>query len=75
MTVGGTTYFFGSVYGIHTDLGGGWTRVRFSGSEPGAGGFGGVIEAIAILVDEEGQSVLDNIDVDGTLIGKPGNAR
>lgn len=83
VTVGGTLYFFGSIYGTHTDLGNGWVRVRFNGTEPGAGGFGGIIDSIAIVADEgtdivgqgiPGQSVLDNIDVNGVLIGKPGNA-
>ncbi len=83
VVVGGTRYFFGCIYGTHTDLGNGWTRVRFNGTEPGAGGFGGVIESIAIVADEgtditgqgtPGQSVIDNIDVNGTLIGKPGNS-
>jgi hypothetical protein len=81
--VGGTRYFFGCIYGVHTDLGNGWIRVRFNGSEPGAGGFDGIIESISIVADEgtditgqgaAGQSVLDNIDVNGTLIGKPGNS-
>jgi hypothetical protein len=83
VTVGSTLYYFGCVYGTHTDLGNGWIRVRFNGSEPGAGGFGGIIASISIVADEgtdilgqgtPGQSVLDNIDVNGVLIGNPGNA-
>ena len=54
----------------------GWTRYRFSNAQafppitPGA-----VVSSIAIVFDEEGSVVIDNIDVNGTLIGKPGNAK
>ncbi len=91
VTIGDKLYFFGCAYGTHTDLGNGWVQVRFSdkdaypqvGGTPG-GAFGGVIKSITIIADEgtditgqgtPGQSVIDNIDVNGTLIGKPGKSR
>ena len=54
----------------------GWTRFRFSDAQafppisPAA-----TISSITVLFDEEGSVVIDNIDVNGTLIGKPGNAK
>jgi hypothetical protein len=54
----------------------GWTRYRFSNAQafppisPTA-----TIESISIVFDEEGSVVIDNIDVNGALIGKPGNAK
>ena len=54
----------------------GWTRFRFSDAQafppidPNA-----TINSIAIVFDEQGSAVIDNIDVNGTLIGKPGNAK
>src|SRR5690349_4429697 len=54
----------------------GWTRFRFSNAQalppidPNA-----TINSIAVLFDEEGSAVIDNIDVNGTLMGKPGNAK
>jgi hypothetical protein len=33
----------------------------------------GTIEYVEAIADEQGQSVLDNIDVDGTTIGRAGN--
>jgi len=51
-----------------TDLGNGWSRVRFDLT-----GITGTIEYLEVIADEQGQSVLDDIDVNGTLIGKAGN--
>jgi|ERR1051326_2292805 hypothetical protein len=54
----------------------GWTRFRFSNAQafppidPNA-----TINSITVLFDEEGSAVIDNIDVNGTLMGKPGNAK
>ena len=54
----------------------GWTTFRFSDAQafppidPNA-----TINSIAIVFDEEGSVVIDNIDVNGTLMGKPGNAK
>lgn len=67
-----------------------WTRVRFTNADafPSDGvtpfpGFGNVqVTGIDIVFDEgtdlpgnNGYAVLDNIDVNGTLIGKPGAAK
>jgi hypothetical protein len=54
----------------------GWTTYRFSPTQafpPITAG--ATINSIAVLFDEEGSVVIDNIDVNGTLIGKPGNAK
>jgi hypothetical protein len=75
-TTAGTYYFFGCTYGTHTDLGNGWTRVRFANADaqPADGvtafpGFGSTtVTGIEIVQDEEGQALLDNIDINGTLI-------
>jgi hypothetical protein len=78
-TTAGTYYFFGCSYGVHTSLGNGWTRVLFSNADaaPAGGatvfpGFGNaVVTRIEIVMDEEGKTKLDNIDVNGILVGKP----
>jgi hypothetical protein len=87
-TTAGTYFFFGCAYGVHTVAGSGWTRVRFGNADafPADGvtafpGFGtAVVTGIDIVFDEgtdvgPGFAMLDNIDVNGTLIGKPGNAK
>jgi hypothetical protein len=89
-TTTGTYYFFGCVYGTHTPSteDPDWTRVRFSNADafPADGvtpwpGFGSVtVTGIDIVFDEgtevgPGFAYLDNIDVNGTLIGKPGAAQ
>jgi hypothetical protein len=51
-----------------SDLGNGWSQVRFALT-----GITGAIQSIEVIADEQGQSVLDNLDVNGALIGKPGN--
>lgn len=85
-TTAGTYYFFGCTYGVHTALEENWVEVRFRDSDayPADGvtafpGFGHVtMTAIEIVFDEgtdggaEGFVYLDNIDVNGVLIGKPG---
>lgn len=54
----------------------GWTTYRFSDAQafppidPNA-----TVSSIAIVFDEQGSVVIDNIDVNGTLMGKPGNAK
>jgi hypothetical protein len=78
-TTAGTYYFFGCTYGTHTDLGNGWTRVRFNNADayPADGvttfpGFASTtVTGVQVVQDEEGQALLDNIDVNGTLIGSP----
>jgi hypothetical protein len=56
-----------------------WTRVRFDPQNPSQA-FPPVsptatINSITLIDDEQGQSVVDNIDVNGTLIDKPGNSK
>ena len=85
-TTTGVYYFFGCAYGTHTldTPAQGWTRVRFSNADayPSDGvtpfpGFGNVqVTGIDIVFDEGPASIyLDNIDVNGSLIGKPGLAK
>lgn len=89
-TADGTYYFFGCTYGTHTvsTENSNWTRVRFNDSDAvqvGATpwpGFGNVnVTRIDVVFDEgtdvsgnPGFAYLDNLDINGTLIGKPGNA-
>jgi hypothetical protein len=76
-TTAGTYYFFGCSYGTHTDLGNGWTNVTFSNADayPADGvtafpGFGSTtVTGIEIVQDEQGQVQLDNIMVNGTVVG------
>ncbi|HET8522044.1 MAG TPA: hypothetical protein VFL82_02355 [Thermomicrobiales bacterium] len=77
VTTDGVTHFFGCMYGTHTDLGNGWTQVRFAPEDafppvvPGS-----TIQSIDIVLDEGPASVyLDNIDVNGSIAGKPGKSK
>lgn len=87
--VGDTYYFFGCTYGTHTPSteDGGWTRVRFHDSDaqpadanqPWPGFGNATIKRIEVVYDEgtdvgPGFAYIDNINVNGVLIGKPGNA-
>lgn len=76
-----TTHFFGCIYGVHTpapDNPAKWTRVRFTPADA----FPPLlpttpITGMEVIFDEgtdsgQGFVYLDNIDVNGTLIGKPG---
>ena len=85
-TSSNTYYFFGCTYGAHTEVAPGWTRVRFTNADafpatPPFPGFGVVqVTAIEIVFDEgtdvgPGFVYLDNINVNGVLIGKPGIAK
>jgi len=89
-TTAGTYFFFGCAYGVHTPSteDPNWTRVRFFDADafPADGvtpfpGFGAVqVTSIEIVFDEgtdqgNGYAYLDNIDINGTLIGKPGAAK
>ena len=89
-TTAGTYFFFGCAYGVHTPVPGnaGWTRARFGNADAFAAdgvtafpGFGtAVVTGIDVVFDEgtdvgPGYAWLDNLDVNGTLIGKPGNAK
>lgn len=79
----GGVYSLSCDEGTHTDLGGGWTRVRYTDdfqvdtlegpAWAAAGGFGAAsVDFVQVLndgVDGGGIVVLDNIDVNGRLIG------
>jgi len=61
--------YFGCTYGVHTNLGNGWTRVVFDGTEPGGGAFG-VIKGVDVVQDEQGQTLLRNITVNNIAVDK-----
>src|SRR5438552_4214127 len=82
----GRYFFFGCVYGNPQELPSApdWTRIRWKDGEGmvfPAGpydwpGFGVVVQSIAIVFDEGtdvggGSVLLDNININGSLIGKP----
>jgi hypothetical protein len=81
VTDDGITHFFGCASGTHEDLGNGWTRVRFTPDDA----FPPVtpeetIQSIDIVFDEgtdvgPGFVYHDNIDVNGSIAGKPGNSK
>ena len=84
LTDGSSYFFFGCAYGLHTALGPDWTRVRFTDADayPASPayvwpGFGNAQVAAVYLVFDEGPGAvtLDNLDVNGVLIGKPGNSK
>jgi hypothetical protein len=88
VTNDGVTRFYGCVYGTHSPStpAPGWQRVRFltGVSYPGAPAItaGLTVDSISIDFDEgtdiapdfSGMVVLDNIDVNGVLIGAPGES-
>ena len=88
VTSDGVTRFYGCVYGTHipSTPAPGWQRVRFftNVSYPGAPAITGdlTIASISIVFDEgtdtgpdfSGMVVLDNIDINGVLIGAPGES-
>jgi hypothetical protein len=88
VTNDGFTRFYGCVYGTHSPNtpAPGWQRVRFftNVSYPGAPAMtaGLTVDSISIDFDEgtdigpdfSGMVVLDNIDVNGVLIGAPGES-
>ena len=88
VTSDGVTRFYGCVYGTHTPNtpAPGWQRVRFltNVSYPGAPAItaGLTVDSISIVFDEgtdigpdfSGMVVVDNIDVNGVLIGAPGES-
>ena len=81
----GRYFFFGCIYGKpQAPPASGWTRIRWNDSEGTvfpAGNyewprFGVVVQSIAIVFDEGtdvggGSVLLDNININGSLIGKP----
>ncbi|HXH82939.1 MAG TPA: hypothetical protein VNN07_08430 [Candidatus Tectomicrobia bacterium] len=83
----GELFFFGCAHGTATAAGPGWKRIRFDDGDAFpqvAGsiwpGFGNAVVTSIVIVFDEGTDVgvglthLDNIDVNGVLIGKPGLA-
>jgi hypothetical protein len=79
----GRYFFFGCAYGVHTAVGDtGFTRVVFTLADASPADGGAPMSADAKvtqidLVQDEGHAatILDNINVNGELIGKPGNVR
>jgi hypothetical protein len=62
-------YFVGGCGNVvPEDLNNGWSHVMFDTSQ-----IRGDIEYVEVIADEQGQSVLDNIAVNGKTIGKAGN--
>ena len=70
-TTAGTS-FLGCIHGEQTPLDNGWTKVTFSGDEVGVavGTFGSTITGADVVMDEQGQTLLRNITVDGIAITK-----
>ena len=65
------TSFLGCIYGDKEDLGNGWTRVTFDGNEPFVGNaFGSTVSGVEVVMDEEGQTLLRNISVNGVTVNK-----
>jgi hypothetical protein len=76
VTDGGTfTYFFADATPAPIDGVTDWLRVRFDTTADIGPGATAVVQSVMIYFDEEGSALLDNIDVNGALIGKPGNAK
>ena len=71
VTTDAGTSFFGCTYGEKADLGNEWTRVTFKGGEPGTVGvFAQAIKGVDVVMDEEGQTLLRNITVNGVAVDK-----
>ena len=63
------TAFLGCIYGDQEVLSNGWTKVTFDHDVVGASGaFGKAITGLDIVMDEEGQTLLRNITVNGVEI-------
>jgi hypothetical protein len=81
----GPYYFYGCAYGIHTNLGNGWTHVAFTAADAFKAGVGpapavGTVSGIEIVADEgtdvgSGSSIIDNITINGVVVGKPGGEK
>jgi hypothetical protein len=83
VVVSGTTYFLGCSQGTHTDLGNGWTHVVYSATDFAAAGIPttGTLDDLLIIFDEgtdtpvggtvvtPGQTAIDNISVNGAVVG------
>src|SRR6478609_1462351 len=63
---GALNHFFGCSYGVHTNLGNGWTRVRYTAAD-GLPPVSSSVSSIEIVLDEEGAVYIDNIDVNGAI--------
>jgi hypothetical protein len=76
-TADGVMHFVGCCYGEHVlNEATGFEHVRFTGEDayppiPA----GAIVTRISIVFDEQGQTVLDDIAINGEIIGKPGNVR
>ena len=70
VTDAGSMLFFGCAHGVKSDAGDGWTRVVFNGGEAGGGAFGATIAGIDLVQDEQGQTLLRNISVNGVVVNK-----
>lgn len=71
---GDSTHFFGCALGTHTALSDGWTHVEFTCDQPGANcpeeAFV-TIDGMDVVQDEQGQTELRNISVNGIIVGPP----
>jgi hypothetical protein len=74
---GSDYWFFGCAYGTHTAAAPGWDRVTFGAADGIPAGNQGpltsstVVDKIEIVQDEQGQTTLDNIRIDGETQGNP----
>lgn len=66
-----TLRYLGCAHGTKTAIDADWTRVVFSGVEAGGeGALGKVLSSLEIAMDEQGQTTLRNISVNGVTITK-----
>jgi hypothetical protein len=67
-------HFLGCANGTVTDGPAGWSHVTFSQAQANPPiATGATVESVQLIADEQGQSVVDNIEVAGNVVGKPGN--
>jgi hypothetical protein len=72
------TFFVGCCTGTVTDVGNGWIRIRWNGSEAFPSPITGTVQSVSIVFDEGqdtgpdnfGLAVLDNVDYNGVLVGR-----
>jgi hypothetical protein len=88
-TEGRAYWFYGCSYGQHTPIDGTWTHVKLtavnvSPADPAQPVPVGTVSAIEIVADEgtditgqgtPGSSIIDNITVNGIVLGKPGGEK
>jgi hypothetical protein len=73
LTGDGTIFTFPLSATVPTPIDGtDWTQVRI---DPTATLGSAVVQSVTIILDTEGSVLLDNIDFNGALMGKPGNAK